>query len=124
MTPYSQEYLGLLVRKNKLEGTKKDGKWFTTKSEIEKYLKKVAQASYLHQETLNVKIPAAENKKALNNLKWSLVLAIIVIVSLFVWNLGIKKDSSEYIIERDKNNNLIIHVDDPNSIGSVTVVPK
>jgi len=124
MTPYSADYLSLLVRKKRLEGIKKDGKWFTTKSSVESYMKKVAEASYQRQETLNVKIPAAENRKALTNLKWALALAVMMIVSLFVWGWGIKKAGPEFEIERDSRNNLIIHVDDPESIGSVTVVPK
>jgi hypothetical protein len=123
-TPYSADYLSLLVRKNKLAGEKKDGKWYTSKKAIDDYLKKVAEASYERQETLNVKIPAAENKKALINLKWAAALAAVVIISFLVWGLGVKKVNQEFVVEKDAKNNLIIHADDPSSIGSVTVVPK
>lgn len=124
MSPYSADYLGLLVRKNKLAGVKKEGKWFTTKEALDEYLKSVAEASYQRQETLNVKIPAIENRKALLNLKWAIALAAVVIVSFLIWGLGTKKGNQEFIVEKDANNNLIIHADDPSAVGSVTVVPK
>jgi hypothetical protein len=60
----------------------------------------------------------------LTNLKWALALALIVIVSLFVWGVGGKKSGQEYVVEKDAHNNLIIHADNPDEIGSVTVVPK
>jgi hypothetical protein len=123
-TPYSSDYLSLLVRKNKLEGVKKEGKWYTSKQAVDEYLQKVAAASFERQETLNVKIPAAENKKALINLKWAVALAVVAIVGFVFWGLGAKKENQEFIVEKDAKNNLIIHADDPESIGSVTVVPK
>lgn len=124
-SPYSSDYLGLLVRKGKIEGEKKDGKWMTTRKAVENYLNKVAEASYERQGTLNVKVPAAENKKTLTNLKWSLILASIVIVILVMWGIDTRNNkNNQYEIEKDSNNNLIIHVDDPSSIRSVTVVPK
>jgi hypothetical protein len=124
LSPYSVDYLRLIIRKKKLEGVKKDGKWFTTKKAVENYVTGVAEAGYLRREELNVSIPAEENKKTLTNLKWALALAIIVIVSLFVWGVGAKKSGQEYLVEKDANNNLIIHADNPDEIGSVTVVPK
>jgi len=124
MSPYSADYLSLLVRKNRLAGVKKDGKWFTTKEAVDEYLKKVAEASYERQETLNVKIPAVENRKALINLKWAVALTAVAIISFVFWGLGVRKSSQEFIVEKDAKNNLIIHADDPSTIGSVTVVPK
>jgi hypothetical protein len=124
LTPYSQEYLGLLIRKNRLKAEKKNGKWYLTKSAIEEYMSKVANASYERQESLNVKIPAQENKMAMLNLKWALLLAAIIFIVIATWNIAKSGPNDEYKIERDSHNNLIIHVDDPNSIGSVTVVPK
>jgi hypothetical protein len=121
--PYGADYLGLLIRKGRLEGFKKDGKWFTSKVALERYTQKVAEASYERQETLNIKIPAVENKKALINLKWALALAVVAILGLVTWTFR-EKTNEEYKIEKDANNNLIIHVDNPDSIGSVTVVPK
>jgi hypothetical protein len=124
MSPYSADYLSLLVRKNKLAGVKKDGKWYTSKAALDDYLQKVAAASFERQETLNVKIPAVENRKALINLKWAVALAGIVIVGFLIWGLGSKKVNQEFVVEKDAKNNLIIHADDPSAIGSVTVVPK
>jgi hypothetical protein len=124
--PYSAEYLGLLVRKNRLFGKKVDGKWMTTKEAVDEYIQKVAEANYAHQQNLNVRIPAAEQKTALTNLKWALVLAGIIIIILTAWGLDSKNknNNDEYIIQKDDKNNLTIQVDDPSSIGSVTIVPK
>ncbi len=124
LSPYSVDYLRLIIRKRKLEGIKKDGKWFTTRKAIESYVTGVAEAGYLRREELNVSIPAEENRKALTNLKWALALAVIVIISLFVWGFGGKNSDQKYLVEKDVNNNLIIHADNPDEIGSVTVVPK
>ena len=124
LSPYSADYLSLLVRKNRLAGVKKEGKWFTTKKDLEEYLKKVAEASFQRQETLNVKIPAVENRKALINLKWALVLAVVAIAIFLAWGLGVEKNNEEFVVEKDAKNNLIIYADDPESIGTVTVVPK
>ena len=129
MTPYSSEYLSLLVRKGKLDGEKKDGKWFTKKTTIENYLKKVAEASYQHQENLNVKVPAAEIKKASLSLKWALALAAVIILGgltiLGIMTFSKKNNSgTKFEVVEDKDNNLIIYVDDPTKIGKVTVMPK
>jgi hypothetical protein len=123
ISPYSVDYLSLLVRKEKLEGIKKDGKWYISKKSLNAYVNRLAEASYHRQETLNVKIPAIENKKVLVNLKWALALAVVAILGLVTWTFR-EKTNEEYKIEKDSNNNLIIHVEDPDSIGSVTVVPK
>lgn len=123
-SPYSADYLSLLVRKRKLDGFKKNGKWFTTKMALEKYTARVAEANYRRQESLQVNNPAFEHKKAIINLKWAFALAAIIILVIFTWNFR-GADSDEGLkIERDKNNNLIIHADNPNDVGSVTVVPK
>ena len=123
--PYSADYLSLLVRKNRLFGKKVDGKWMTTKEAIDEYVQKVAEANYAHQENLNVKIPSVEKTKALVNLKWALVLAIMIIIILVAWGLDSKsKASDEFIVQKDDKNNLTIQVDDPSSIGTVTIVPK
>lgn len=124
-SPYSSEYLSLIVRKGKLEGFKKDGKWFTTKKALNDYLSKVAEASYERQEALNVKIPAVENQKALNNLKWALALAGVFMVALFLWGFERGKGASdEFQVEKDAQNNIVIYAENPNEIKSVKVVPK
>lgn len=38
LTPYSANYLGLLVRKKKLSAKKVSGRWMTTPADIENYL--------------------------------------------------------------------------------------
>ena len=35
---YTQDYLGFLVRKGEIKGTKKGGTWFTTEEEVKNYL--------------------------------------------------------------------------------------
>ena len=125
MTPYSSDYLGLLVRKGKLKGFKQGSMWYTTRKAVDNYLSRVAEANYEHQENLNVKVPAMENKKALLNMRWAILLFILVVVGLAIINFEAKRAKvSEYKIEKDKGNNLYIYVDDINAINSVSVLPK
>lgn len=129
LTPYSSDYLGLLVRKGKLEGEKIDGKWMTSKRAIEVYLQKTAESSYTHQQTLNVKIPAEEIKKATVNFKWALVLlAVVVVAGLIMWKIIDDKQNenvrTKYRISEDKNGNLTIYADHPEEIKSVNVMSK
>lgn len=123
-SPYSADYLSLLVRKGKLEGFKKDGKWFTTKEAVEKYTDRVAEANYRRQESLKANVPAFEQKKAILNIKWAAVLLIIVVLVIISWNWRGANSEGDITVERDANNNLIIHADNPDDVGSVTVVPK
>jgi hypothetical protein len=124
MSPYTANYLGLLIRKGKLKGYKNGLKWCTTETDLKDYLSRVAEASYQHQENLNVKIPAQENKKALTNLKWSLIIIILFIIgAIIIWRIEKQIGSNDIYVEKN-GKDLIIHVDDPNSIGAVTVVPK
>jgi hypothetical protein len=123
ISPYSVDYLSLLVRKEKLQGIKKEGKWYVSKKSLDTYVNRLAEASYNRQERLNVKIPAAENKRVLLNLKWTLALAVVAILGLVTWTFR-EKTNEEFKIEKDAKNNLIIHADNPEAIGSVTVVPK
>lgn len=125
MSPYSADYLSLIVRKGKLEGQKKNGKWFTTKKAVEEYTQRVAEASYQRQGKLNVRIPALENQKALVNLKWALALAGVFILAVVVWGIEKGKAGSEtFKVEKDDQNNLIIYADNPDEIRAVKVVPK
>ena len=66
-SPYGADYLSLLIRSQKLFGKKVDGKWMTTPEAVADYAQKIAQANFAHQESLKVKIPAAEQKKALSS---------------------------------------------------------
>jgi hypothetical protein len=123
-SPYSADYLSLLVRKGKLDGFKKDGKWFTTKEAVNKYTDRVAEANYRRQESLKANIPAFEQKKAILNIKWAVVLVVIIALVIVSWNYRGVNSESDIKVERDANNNLIIHADNPENVGSVTVVPK
>jgi len=125
VSPYSADYLSLIVRKGKLEGFKKSGKWFTTKKAVEDYTQRVAESNYQRQGKMNVRIPALENQKALVNLKWALALAGVFVLALTVWGIEQgKADSEEFKIEKDSQNNLIIYADNPDEIRAVKVVPK
>lgn len=128
-TPYSSDYLGLLVRKGKLEAYKKDGRWFTTARNVERYLKKTAESSYEHQQTLNVRIPEIEIKKAVVNFKWAIFLIIFMVLSaVIVWMAMGREDNfslaGDHRIIIDSDNNLTIYLKNPQEIKSVKLLPK
>jgi hypothetical protein len=129
LTPYSSEYLGLLIRKGKLEGEKVGGKWMTTPQAVDFYLKKTAESTYEHQQNLNVKIPAEEIKKAAVNLRWAMVFLIgIILTGLTTWKIMDDKKNenirTKYRIVEDNSGNLTIYADNPDEVKSVKVVPK
>jgi hypothetical protein len=131
-TPYSSDYLGLLVRKGKLYGEKVGGKWYTTKEALDDYMKQAAAFSYEHQESLNVKIPAEEIKKAKINLRWALLLTLVVVFSsaiiymLYLKNQDDKKNENIRTRFRIVENGGIIYLyaDDPAQIKEVKVMKK
>jgi len=129
LTPYSVEYLGLLLRKKRVEGVKLGGRWMTTPKAVEFYLKKTAESSYEHQQNLKVKIPAEEIKKAATNLRWSLaLLTFIILTGLTIWKIMDDNRNAnirnEFTIVKDNENNLIIYADHPDDIKSVKVEQK
>ena len=129
LTPYSADYLSLLVRKGKLEGYKREGKWYTTKSAVKSYLQKTAESSYEHQQNLNVKVPAEEIRKAKINFRWAAVLISVILFSaLLIWKIMDDKNLEnirvKYRITEDKEGNLTIHVPNPDLIKSVKVMQK
>ncbi len=129
LTPYSAEYLGLLIRKEKLDGYKKNGKWFTTESEVKKYLQRAAEYSYEHQQNINVKIPAAEIKQAKSRFRWIMILAVVILFFvLFIWKMADDRKNenvrNKYRLSEDKNGNITIYADDPNQVKSVNVMKK
>lgn len=125
IAPYSANYLGLLIRKGRLKGEKIEGKWCTTEMAVKNYLNEVAEANFEHQENLNVKVPAMEIKKNLLNMRWAILLFLLVIIGLAIINFEAKRSKiSEYEIQKDQNNNLYIYVDDISTINSVSVLPK
>jgi hypothetical protein len=131
-TPYSSDYLGLLVRKGRLQGEKIGGKWFTSREAIDTYMKQAAEASYEHQESLNVKVPAEEIKKAKTNLRWALILAAVVvfsstIIGMLYWkNQDDKKNENIRLKYRITENNgtIFLYADDPSQIKDVKVMKK
>jgi hypothetical protein len=129
LTPYSADYLSLLVRKGKLEGYKREGKWFTTDSAVKSYLQKTAESSYEHQQNLNVKVPADEIRKAKINYRWATVLLLVVLFSgILIWKILDDKNTenirNKYRISEDKDGNMTIFVPNPALIKSVNVMQK
>jgi hypothetical protein len=129
MTPYSSEYLGLLVRKGKLEGQKIEGKWMTTTQAVDSYLKKTAESSYQHQQDLNVKIPAEQIRKAVVNFRWALALLLgIILTGLTTWKIMDDKRNAnirvKYRITEDNDGNITIYADKPEEVKSVNVMQK
>jgi len=129
MTPYSPDYLSLLIRKKNLEGYKKNGRWLTTESAVKKYLQRAAEYSYEQQQNINVKIPAVEIKQAKTRFRWVIVLAaVILFFSLFIWKMMDDKQNenvrNKYIISEDKDGNVTIYADDPSQVKSVKVMSK
>ena len=129
ITPYSADYLSLLVRKEKLEGYKVDGKWYTTGDAVKNYLQKTAESSYEYQQNLNVRIPADEIRKAKVNFRWGLVLFFVILFfALLIWKINddkvVENIRVKYRITEDKEGNLTIFVPDPAQVKSVKVLPK
>jgi hypothetical protein len=130
MTPYSDEYLGLLIRKGKIGGIKKLGRWYTTEEDVRQYMRKVAEASYAHQENLNVPIPAVKIKQASQNLKWLFSLIAIVVISaitiayMYFSNQKRNESCDRYQVTKDESGNLIISVDKDEDFKNVLVTPR
>ena len=133
MTPYSQDYLGLLVRKGRLYGEKIGGKIYTTEEAMKSYLKKTAEASYEHQQRLNVEVDAEEIKKAGINLKWALALLGVVVLLILIggmifWKIQDDKKlemvRNKYNISEDNQGHVILYTDYPEQVKSVEVKKK
>ena len=128
MTPYSPDYLGLLIRKGRLVGYKQRGKWWTTGEAVQSYMQKVAEASYAHQENLNVEVPAEKIKMASVNLRWTLILVGVIFVGAVLFGaysyVKSKQDSAcaRYKVRKDENNNIFVEVGKDEIIGKVIVV--
>ncbi len=128
LTPYSDEYLGLLIRKRRLQGFKERGKWYTTREAIDSYLRKVAEASYAHQETLKVEVPAEKIKMASINLRWALLLVGVIFAGAVLFGayayVKSKEDSAcaKYKVRKDENNNIFIEVGKDEPVGKVLVI--
>lgn len=133
MTPYSQDYLGLLVRKGRLFGEKIGGKIFTTEEAVKGYMQRTAEASYEHQQKLNVEIQAEEIKKAGINLKWAfsllgVVVLLVLIGGMIFWKIQDDKKlemvRNKYNIYEDNQGHVILYTDFPEQVKSVEVKKK
>lgn len=128
LTPYSDEYLGLLIRKGRLEGFKKKGKWYTTREAVESYMRKVAEASYAHQENLNVEVPAEKIKMASINFRWALVLVGVIFAGAVLFGayayVKSKQDAAclKYKVRKDEAGNIIIEVGKDEYVRQVNVI--
>jgi hypothetical protein len=132
MTPYSPDYLSLLIRKGRLEGHKIGKNWHTTESAVRAYLQRAAESSYDHQQTMeavNIKVPESEIRKAAVNFRWAMVLlAVVAVGALFVWKIMDDKKNenvrNKFRISEDNEGNVTIFADDPSQIKSVNVMKK
>jgi len=128
MTPYTSDYLGQLIRKNRLEAWKQRGRWYTSRQAVERYLQKVAEASYAHQENLNVDVPAEKIKMASVNLRWTLILAGVIFAGAVLFGaysyVKSREDSAcaRYKVRKDENNNIFVEVGKDEIVGKVIVV--
>jgi hypothetical protein len=128
MTPYSPDYLGLLIRKGRLFGYKEKGKWWTTQEAVENYLRKVAEASYAHRENLKVEVPAEKIKMASVNFRWTLILAGVIFTGAVLFGayayVKSKEDSAcaKYKVRKDEAGNITIEVPKNESVKNILVV--
>ena len=128
MTPYTSDYLGQLIRKGRLEGKKEKGKWVTSREAVERYLQKVAEASYAHQEILRVEVPAERIKIASINLKWAIILASVVFAGAVLFGayayVSSKQDDAclRYKVRKDESGNIVVEVGKNEYVRNVLVV--
>lgn len=128
LTPYTADYLGQLIRKRRLEAWKEKGRWHTSREAVERYLQKVAEASYAHQENLNIEVPAEKIKIASIKLKWVLVLTGVIVAggALFgAWSyVKSEQDSARvrYKVRKDEAGNIAVEVPKDEYVRSVNVV--
>lgn len=131
MTPYTADYLGQLIRKEKLEAWKEKGKWLTSREAVERYLQKVAEASYEHQKKLIDKIPAARRRRRmLFNLKWVLASFFVIVAAGALYGSYVFIDSKKngvcapYEVTQDKNGNEVIRVGNKEYVSNVLAAAK
>ena len=130
MTPYTADYLGQLIRKEKLEAWKEKGKWRTSREAVERYLQKVAEASYEHQKKLTEKIPVAQRKRILVNLKWVLASFFVIVAAGVLYGSYAYIDSKKngvcapYEVTEDKNGNEVIRVGNKEYVSNVLAAAK
>ncbi len=98
LTPYDANYLGLLIRKNRLSAIKKEGKWYTTKEVVLQYLDRVNQKS-----------PHGQTSPENTNTSWVLMsaifvpLAIIIVVAAFVFGEGRASEKGTFNITKSES---------------------
>ncbi len=100
LTPYDANYLGLLVRKNRLPAIKQGGKWYTTKESILQYLDQV------YQKSPSFGVSHAYPQTSLRA-DFTLVgtvfipLMIIVAVAVFIFSEGVAAEKNTFKISQN-----------------------
>ncbi len=132
LSPYSQEYLGLLVRKGKMYGEKVGGKIYTTESALKDYIRQAAIAKQEYQQRFNVEIPPEEAKQPLS-LKWRLALLgvaflLVLVGGVIFWKIRDDQRSetirNKYTISEDNDGHITLYADFPEKVKSVEVKKK
>ncbi len=102
LTPYDANYLGLLIRKNRLSAIKKSGKWYTTKELVLQYLDEVAQKAPDYSLNHN-------NTQGSLSANFTLVssifipLMIIVAVVVFIFSEGVSAEKNVFKISQNES---------------------
>lgn len=86
--PFDSNYLGLLIRKGRIFGVKKKGRWYTTKEAIDEYMEKSAR----------VKIP--EKKSWVNLLLSQIGIGSVFFMALLLFAVV----SNAFFFEEGKEN--------------------
>ncbi len=98
LTPYDANYLGLLVRKNRLPAIKRDGKWYTTKESILQYLDQVNQKSPGYETYSNsMKKSLGTGLTLVSSIFVSLMIIIAIIIFIFAESASSEKDTFKII---------------------------
>ncbi len=101
LTPYDANYLGLLIRKNRLSAIKKSGKWYTTKELVLQYLGEVAQKSPDYSAAINnPKVSIIANFTLVST--FFIPLMIIVALAAFIFSEGISAEKDVFKISQSE----------------------
>lgn len=116
-TPYSQEYLSLLARKNKIPAKKIGRSWCSTRQALENYVQE--QALFYQSDQLSN--PWTKKQKVL----FFGGLALFIILILWVLNSYFYSTSPVIALpEETQQPNFSIHLDEKTNPPSVYVLPE
>lgn len=87
---YTQDYLGSLIRKGEMKGTKKGNTWFTTEEELNNYIfkKKIRNSEFAIREFFSV-----------SRTRNIILVTLVILLLGFSIVLNIKKNKQENIQE-------------------------